>query len=308
MAGIVPICRLRRGVRFAALAALAWSLAAPSFADDEDIDIAKERKFWSFQRPVSPKRPEIKNKRWPRQELDYFVLSRLEARKLTPSDEAGKTTLIRRLAFDLTGLPPTSEEVSAFLKDKRRDAYEWLVDRLLASPRFGEHLASMWLPLARYAEDQAHQVGSDTKFFYPNAYKYRDWIIAAFNRDLPYDEFVRLQLAADKMDRTNDLAALGFLGLGPKYYNRNRLDVIAWTRSRELSSDSPSRVRAVTTTNSIRSRARITMEWPESSRARRWSTRFLAASLRKRTTARSRRRKKSIRRCSTSWRTERRRT
>src|SRR5213078_2017593 len=104
-----------------------------------------------------------------------------------------------------------------------------LVDRLLASSHFGEHLASMWLPLARYAEDQAYQVGSDTKFFYPNAYKYREWVISAFNRDLPYDQFVKLQLAADKIEGTNsvNLAALGFLGLGPKYYNRGRVDVMA---------------------------------------------------------------------------------
>ena len=227
MAGIVIIGGLRYGVRCAAIVVLALSLNAPALADDEDIDLAKERQFWSFQRPVAPKRPEVKNKRWPRQELDYFVLSRLESKRLTPSDEADKAMLIRRVTFDLIGLPPTPEEVNAFLKDKRSDAYERLVDRLLASPRFGEHMASMWLPLARYAEDQAHQVGSDTKFFYPNAYKYRDWVIAAFNRDVPYDEFVRLQLAADKLERTNDLAALGFLGLGPKYYNRNRLDVMS---------------------------------------------------------------------------------
>src|SRR5205814_548526 len=102
-------------------------------------------------------------------------------------------------------------------------AYQRLVDRLLASPRFGERMASMWLPLARYGEDQAHQVGSDTKFFYPNAYHYREWVIDAFNRDLPYDRFIRLQLAADRLEGAEkpDLAALGFLGLGPKYYNRN---------------------------------------------------------------------------------------
>ena len=172
-------------------------------------------------------RPPAQNKRWPRQELDYFVLARLEGKRLVPSDEAEKATLIRRVTFDLTGLPPTPDEVSAFLRDKRSDAYERVVNRLLTSPRFGEHMASLWLPLARYAEDQAHQVGSDTKFFYPNAYKYRDWVIAAFNRDLPYDEFIRLQLAADKLERTNDLAALGFIGLGPKYYNRGRLEVMA---------------------------------------------------------------------------------
>jgi hypothetical protein len=143
--------------------------------------------------------------------------------------EANRQTLIRRLSFDLGGLPPSPEQVDAFLGDPSEEAYPRLVDRLLASPRFGERMASLWLPLARYAEDQAHQVGSDTKMFYPNAYKYREWVIAAFNQDLPYDCFVKLQLAADKIESTNspNLAALGFLGLGPKYYNRNRLDVMA---------------------------------------------------------------------------------
>src|SRR6185503_1098047 len=124
--------------------------------------------------------------------------------------------LIRRLTYDLTGLPPTAEEVDAFLADTEAGAYERLVERLLASPRFGERMASLWLPLARYAEDQAHQVGSDTKFFYPNAWRYRKWVIDAFNRDLPYDQFVRLQLAADTLDekQTEDLAALGLIGLG----------------------------------------------------------------------------------------------
>jgi len=208
------------------VALVMWTCVS-SGADEGDIDFAKERQFWSFQKPSTPNRPVVKNKRWPRQELDYFVLARLEAKKLAPSDETEKRRLIRRITFDLTGLPPTPEEVRVFLKDNRRDAYERLVDRLLASARFGERMASLWLPLARYAEDQAHQVGSDTKFFYPNAYKYRDWVIGAFNHDLPYDEFIRLQLAADKLERTNELAALGFIGLGPKYYNRGRLDVMA---------------------------------------------------------------------------------
>ncbi len=207
--------------------ALLTSWALSTRAEDGGLDLAKERQFWSFQSPLAPRRPAVKNSRWPRQELDYFILARLEGKKLAPSDEAEKRTLLRRVTFDLTGLPPTPEEISAFLKDKSREAYERLVERLLASPRFGERMASSWLPLARYAEDQAHQVGTDVKFFYPHAYKYRDWIIAAFNRDLPYDEFVRLQLAADTLGRTNDLAALGFLGLGPKYYNRGRIDVMA---------------------------------------------------------------------------------
>ena len=231
MASALPCAVYRRAAGFitAVIAAIACvSLeAATELSDEEAAELAKERQFWSFQRPVSPTRPEVKNRPWPRQPLDYYVLARLEAKRLVFTPEADKAALIRRVTFDLTGLPPAPGEVSAFLKDKRGDAYERVVERLLASPRFGEHMASMWLPLARYAEDQAHQVGSDTKFFYPNAYKYRDWIIAAFNRDLPYDQFIRAQLAADRLGQTNDFAALGFLGLGPKYYNRGRLEVMA---------------------------------------------------------------------------------
>ena len=217
----------RRLLHAVLLTVLAGSSALLLPAAEGDLDLAKERQFWSFQSPAAQPRPAVKNARWPRQELDYFVLARLEAKRLAPSEEAEKRTLIRRVTFDLTGLPPTPDEVRAFLNDKSRDAYARVVERLLASPRFGERMASLWLPLARYAEDQAHQVGTDTKFFYPHAYKYRDWVIAAFNRDLPYDEFVRLQLAADKLKRTNDLVALGFLGLGPKYYNRDRIEVMA---------------------------------------------------------------------------------
>src|SRR5207344_1523574 len=114
--------------------------------------------------------------------------------------------------FDLIGLPPTPAEVEVFLNDKGAGAYGRLVDRLLASPRLGERFASLWLPLARYAEDQAHQVGDDTKFFYPNAYRYREWVIDAFNEDLPYDKFLKFQLAADRYSEGLDhLAALGFL-------------------------------------------------------------------------------------------------
>lgn len=204
-------------------------ILAPRADDDSGIDWDKARQFWSFQAPRAPKRAEVKNRRWPRRDLDYFVLARLEGRLLSPSRQASKLTLLRRASYDLTGLPPAPDLAVSFLTDESPDAYERLVDRLIGSPAFGERMASMWLPLARYAEDQAHQVGSDTKFFYPNAYKYRKWVIDAFNRDLPYLEFIRLQLAADKFPEatTEDMAALGFIGLGPKYYNRNRLDVQA---------------------------------------------------------------------------------
>jgi len=161
--------------------------------------------------------------------MDYIVLSRMEQRGIQPSAQADPRVLIRRATFDLSGLPPTPEEVESFLSDQTAHAYENMVDRLLASTAFGERMASMWLPLARYAEDQAHQVGNDTQFFYPNAWRYRAWVVNAFNRDLPYDQFVTDQLAADKSPQASpeDQAALGFIGLGPKYYNRNRLDVQA---------------------------------------------------------------------------------
>jgi len=213
----------------ACLAVTALSAAEPNQPEiAEGIDWNKEREFWSFRPPTAQARPVVKNKRWPSQRLDYFVLARLERANLSPSPEADQRTLVRRVTFDLTGLPPTPEEVEAFLKDKRPDAYPRLAERLLASPRFGERLVSLWLPLARYAEDQAHQVGNDTTMFYPHAYRYREWVINAFNRDLPYDQFIRFQLASDKIDGVaENLVALGFLGLGPKYYNRSRVEVQA---------------------------------------------------------------------------------
>ena len=177
---------------------------------DEGIDWDKEREFWAF-RPLAAR---------PTRPIDAH---------LPDSPGAEKRALIRRVSYDLTGLPPVPVDVEAFLKDNDPASYEQVADRLLASPRFGERFASLWLPLARYAEDQAHQVGDDTKHSYPNAFRYRDWIIDSFNRDRPYDEFIRLQLAADRIKGVSpsDLAALGFIGLGPKYYARSRLDVKA---------------------------------------------------------------------------------
>jgi len=206
--------------------------AAGSVGEGEEFDWNKAREFWSFRAPQAQPLPRVLNKRWPRERMDSFILAAMEKRGLSPSLEADRRTLIRRATFDLTGLPPTPEEVRTFLADRRADAYERLVERLLASPGYGERMASLWLNLARYAEDQAHQVGDDTTHFYPNAWRYRSWVIGAFNRDLPYNQFIKLQLAADKCDGgetnvTGDLAALGFIGLGPKYYNRNRIEVMA---------------------------------------------------------------------------------
>lgn len=195
----------------------------------EVIDWQEAGDFWSVQAPKEVVRPSVLKTAWPRQTIDFHVLSAMESQNLQPAPEAAPQTLLRRLYYDLTGLPPTFDEVQQFLNDPSPDAYEQRVDRLLESPRFGERMASMWLNLARYAEDQAHQVGSDTKHFYPNAYRYRRWVIDAFNRDLDYFGFIKLQLAGDLYEDTSheDLVATGFIGLGPKYYNRGRLDVKA---------------------------------------------------------------------------------
>src|SRR2546421_2809700 len=208
--------------------AVATSQPIIAVAADAKISAA-DRQFWSFVPPRQTDPAPVKNSVWLRTRVDQFILAKLEERGLKPSAEAPRGVLIRRLTFDLTGLPPTAEEVEAFTSDSRPDAYERVVERLLGSPRFGERLASMWLPLARFAEDQAHQVGSDTKFFYPNAWKYREWVVNAFNRDVPYDRFIKFQIAADQFKEASpeDQAALGFIGLGPKYYNRNRLEVMA---------------------------------------------------------------------------------
>ncbi|MDB6136183.1 MAG: hypothetical protein JWM59_4426 [Verrucomicrobiales bacterium] len=201
---------------------------AAAVPQEERTITARDREFWAFQKPQR-KSAAGPPDAWVRQPIDAFILARLHESGLQPAEEASRATFIRRAGFDITGLPPAPEEVDAFLADESDQAYEALVDRLLGSPRFGERLASLWLPLARYAEDQAHQVGDDTKFFYANAHLYRAWVIGAFNRDLPYSDFLKLQLAADVIPNTRpaDVAALGFLGLGPKYYNRNRLEVMA---------------------------------------------------------------------------------
>ncbi len=203
--------------------------ATAEVASAKTIDLAKAREFWSFQPPKTHPAPEVSDPAWIKRPIDAFVLAKLEQAGLSPSPEADRPTLIRRVTFDLTGLPPSPEEVEAFVADEAPDAYERLVDRLLGSPHYGERWARMWLDVARYGEDQAHIVGNDRSLCYPNAYRYRDWVIQALNDDLPYDRFVILQLAADLVEPTNeaDLPALGFLGLGPKYYQRNSPAVMA---------------------------------------------------------------------------------
>ncbi|MEI2723484.1 MAG: DUF1549 domain-containing protein [Verrucomicrobiota bacterium] len=151
-----------------------------------------EQKHWAFSQPVRPELPAIKNQRWPHNAIDAFILARLEREKLTPSPEADRATLIRRLSLDLTGLPPTIEEVDAFLNDRSPQAYEKVVDRLFASNHYGENLARSWLDLARYADSNGYQVDL-ARSMWP----YREWVINAFNQNLPFDQFTIEQLAGD---------------------------------------------------------------------------------------------------------------
>ncbi|MBO0720141.1 MAG: DUF1549 domain-containing protein, partial [Blastocatellia bacterium] len=153
---------------------------------------AQWQKHWAFIPPVRPALPQVKNKSWPKNAIDYFVLERLEREGLEPSPEADRATLIRRLSFDLTGLPPTLREIDDFLNDNSPAAYEKVVDRLLSSPRYGERMAFSWLDAARYADTNGYQIDGNR-----DAWRWRDWVIAAFNRNMPFDQFVVEQLAGD---------------------------------------------------------------------------------------------------------------
>jgi hypothetical protein len=165
---------------------------------------------------------------WPSTSIDHFILARLGAAGLSPSNPAHKRTLIRRATFDLIGLPPTPEDVNAFLADDSPDAFARVIDRLLASPHYGERWARHWLDVARYGEDQAHTFEARV---YTQGFRYRDWVVNALNDDMPFDVFLRAQIAADLIggdDISNpDLAALGFFAIGPVYYgDRQKLDQI----------------------------------------------------------------------------------
>ncbi len=153
---------------------------------------------WSFQPVGRPQAPPTRNQTWSRNPIDSFVLARLEREGIEPSAEASRRTLIRRVSFDLTGLPPTPEEVEAFLRDNRPDAYERLVDRLIASPHFGERWARHWLDLARYADSD----GYEKDYVRPNAWRWRHWVIEAFNQDKPFDQFTVEQIAGDLLPGT----------------------------------------------------------------------------------------------------------
>ncbi len=188
----------------------------------------EDRQFWSFRPVNNPPLPKVRNSSWPKTPVDDFVLAELEANHLRPVGPADKRTLIRRATFDLIGLPPSVEEIEAFLKDERPGAFARVVDRLLASPHYGERWGRHWLDVARYGEDQAHTFQARK---YPSGYRYRDWLVRALNEDMPYDRFILQQIAGDLLDepgRIERLPALGFFALGPVYYgDRQKLDQLA---------------------------------------------------------------------------------
>ncbi|WP_064736162.1 PSD1 and planctomycete cytochrome C domain-containing protein [Chthoniobacter flavus] len=201
-------------------------IGAPDPRDGEAKVVArkildpKEAKatLWAFQTPKAAPLPEVKDTAWPHTEVDRFILAAQEAQGLHPVGDADRRSLIRRLYFDLIGLPPTPQQVEDFVQNKSPDAYAKLVDILLASPQFGERWGRHWLDVARYAES----TGKERNFTFQEAWRYRDWVISAANADVPYDQFIREQIAGDLLPAKNGaehaahLTATGFLAIGPK--------------------------------------------------------------------------------------------
>ncbi len=192
--------------------------AAPEAPSEQPRFTEEQTAHWAFQPVREPETPAVVDSEWPASPIDHFLLAALESKGLTPAEPADKRTLIRRATIDLHGLPPTSSEVQAFLADQTPQAFENVVDRLLASPRYGERWGRHWLDVARYADSN----GMDDNIVHGDAWRYRDYVIQAFNDDKPYDQFVREQLAGDLMtdwgddNRAEGLIATGFLMLGPK--------------------------------------------------------------------------------------------
>lgn len=177
-------------------------------------------KLWALQPVTDPVVPEVQNKAWVKSPVDAFVLSRLEEKGLSPAPPVDKRALIRRATYDLTGLPPTPDEVDAFLADGSPDAFATVIDRLLASPHYGERWGRHWLDVARYADTKGYVYSDREIWRFMHSYVYRDWVVKALNEDMPYDRFLLLQFAADEVATDadhEDLAAMGFLTLGRRF-------------------------------------------------------------------------------------------
>ena len=210
--------------RILALVVAAAAFAAPNTNEIAPLGryTAAERRHWAFQ-PRKEVRPPVIADGWIRNPVDAFILEGLQKAGLKPAAEADRATLIRRVTYDLHGLPPTPEEIAAFVRDKAPDAYERLVDRLLASPRYGEQWARHWLDVVRFAESDGYEYDTHR----PDAFRYRDYVIESLNTDKPYDQFLREQLAGDEMDPANNtyLIASGFNRLGPLRKNAGNQNV-----------------------------------------------------------------------------------
>ncbi len=187
------------------------------------MSIEDGRKWWAFQKVAEMTAPKVKDAKWSKTKIDSFILSALEAKNLKPSSAADPRALIERVYIDLVGFKPTYEEINAFVNDHSPNAYEKLVDRLLASDHYGERWGRHWLDVARFGED--NPTSEATNPGYPLAFRYRDWVIEALNKDVPYDKFIKLQLAADLMPNVprDDMRALGYLGAAPVYHKDRRL-------------------------------------------------------------------------------------
>ncbi len=206
----------------------AWvKLGAPMPAARPPGEAATRGPHWAFAPPRDPLPPPVKMAAWPRTPVDRFILARLEEKGLSPSPAADRRTLLRRATFDLHGLPPTAEEFEAFERDGAPDAFAKVVDRLLASPRYGERWGRYWLDAARYADTKGYVYADRDESRFVHSHVYRDWVVRALNEDLPYDRFLMLQIAADRLagDDPRDLAAMGFLTVGRRFIN-NIHDII----------------------------------------------------------------------------------
>src|SRR5437867_309572 len=201
-----------------AAAALAGSKTAAAAPEARSVEFNRDirpilAEHWSLIPPKRHDLPPVKDPSWPGNAIDHFILARLDQEGLKPSVEAERRTLLRRLSFDLIGLPPTPEEMDAFLADRSPDAYAKQVDRLLASPRYGERWARHWLDVVHYADTHGHDQDRPR----PNAWPYRDYVIRSFNEDKPYARFVQEQLAGDVLfpDDPRGIVATGFIAAGP---------------------------------------------------------------------------------------------
>jgi hypothetical protein len=198
-----------------------WPVAAAPLSRD-----ASAKNHWAYQPVQDPDVPAVSNSAWVQTPVDAFILARLDAAGLEPNPPADRRTIIRRLSFDLTGLPPTPDEVARFVEDRSPDAVGLLVQRLLDSPHFGERWGRYWLDIARYSDTKGYVFVEDRSYKY--AYVFRDWVIRSFNEDLPYDQFLMCQVAGDQLaseENNSSLAAMGFLTVGRRFLN-NQHDII----------------------------------------------------------------------------------